>query len=84
MNRKCMYTCALAIILASTFVCIGNLSNTEVSNNIRLADLEALSGCEVSSNASNNQGYCSPLYGSAGDSCTESGDGASVRCSGNF
>lgn len=49
-----------------------------------MQDVEALSGCEVSSDASKNQGYCSPIYNGNGDACTEDGNGGAVRCSGSF
>lgn len=49
-----------------------------------LADIEAIAGCETSSNGSENKGYCSPNYGGSGDSCTTTGDSGAVRCSGNY
>lgn len=47
-------------------------------------EVEALAGCEVSSDGSENKGYCSSNYGGSGDSCTSTGDSGSVRCSGNY
>ena len=47
-------------------------------------DIEALAGCEVSSDASKNTGYCTTVKGSNEDVCANSGSGAEVRCSGNY
>ena len=53
-------------------------------NDITLASVEALAGCETSSDHSNNTGYCSSLVGGGGDACVTQGSGSEPRCSGNY
>lgn len=57
---------------------------TGIRQGNNLIKVEALANCEVSSNASENVGYCAPLLNKSGDSCNQTGDQASVRCSGNI
>ncbi|MDE6143485.1 MAG: hypothetical protein K2F94_05360 [Muribaculaceae bacterium] len=54
------------------------------NHGVTLDEIEATTACEVSSDASKNQGYCSSLYNAPTDACTETGDGGAVRCSGNI
>jgi hypothetical protein len=74
-----------ALVIAG--VAIWNMSlstgNSFASVNLSLSKVEALSGCEVSSTASLNKGYCSKKYGSSGDACVTTGNGSETRCSGN-
>ena len=46
-------------------------------------DVEAIAGCEVSSNSSNNRGSCIREYNGSGDACVENSSSGAVRCSGN-
>jgi hypothetical protein len=49
-----------------------------------LSDIESIASCEVSSNASNNGGYCISNYGNDGDSCVTNSSSGAVRCNGNL
>ncbi len=60
-----------------------NIEGTFV-NAFSLSQVESMAGCEVSSNASENKGYCVPNYGSEGDSCVQKSDSDAVRCSKNL
>ena len=85
MKKKILSIMVLSSMTLSGFI-YASLSKETSSepSQVSLNSIEVLSNCEVSSNASNNKGYCSRNYNSSGDSCTETGDPASVRCSGNF
>ena len=74
---------AIAALAAGGFT----YSATKTGHNhpgMSLDEVEAITACEVSSDASKNQGYCSSLYNAPTDACTSTGDGGSVRCSGNI
>ena len=60
------------------------IGTTSVLQQFSLNSIEVLSTCEVSSNASDNRGYCMKNFNFPGDSCTEDGDNGAVRCSGNI
>lgn len=75
----------LAVILISVVSYnVGYEGIVSVAPSLVLADVESIAGCEISSNHSNNTGYCSGLVGGSGDSCVTSGSGSEPRCSGNF
>jgi hypothetical protein len=46
-------------------------------------DLQAFSGCQVSSDTGKNTGYCVRKYQSNADVCILQSDSDAVRCSGN-
>lgn len=59
-----------------------NISKSETGSKISqviLSEIEALAGCETSSNPSANVGTCSSMVGGGGDVCVAPGS----SCSGN-
>lgn len=74
---------AIAALAAGGFAQSQTTSNKNNSQ-ISLDEIEAMTACEVSSNANQNRGYCAPMYNSSSDACTQTGDPGSVRCSGNM
>ncbi|MDR1371802.1 MAG: hypothetical protein LBJ17_01550 [Dysgonamonadaceae bacterium] len=72
--------------IAVTVVGVLNVSlaqNKIEGTSVSLGSGEALSACEVSSNASDNEGYCERNYEDTADVCTKGGS-SSVCCSGNL
>lgn len=83
MKKIMKFVAVVAIVIVAGYgVCVGQ--KVKILSYCTIDGNEALAGCEVSSNASENKGYCSSNYGGYGDSCTTTGDSGSVRCSGNF
>jgi len=73
---------------AATVVTIMGVLNTglaqrDISSNVSLDTVEALSACEVSENASENNGYCVTKYNSTEKVCVEEGSGTDC-CSGTY
>lgn len=82
--KKIIAFLSASAMIALSSVFIPRKYTTTEFNAIDLNTIEVLSNCEVSSNPADNGGYCSPIYGGAGDACTSTGDPGAVRCSGNF
>ncbi|MCD8044711.1 MAG: NVEALA domain-containing protein [Tannerellaceae bacterium] len=82
MKKFKLLTVLVVFILGGGLTMYQPVDEIDVSS-LLLQDIEALAGCEVSSDSSQNQGYCVRNYGGSGDSCVSNGDGGSVRCSGN-
>ena len=80
--KKLILLVAVVAVAAITYVKASSERN-EFSL-MSLTSVESIAGCEVSSNASENRGYCMKNYNSGGDSCVSSGSGGEVRCSGNY
>lgn len=83
MKRKLIISFAI-VALCSVAVNIFVTSSTAQSGGVDLTNVEALSICEVSSNASQNTGYCTKLAGTNIEVCVERGDPACVRCNGTI
>lgn len=80
--RKITIIAAIAAVASGgVYTSLGN--GTEISE-LTMSNVEAVAGCEVSSNGSENKGYCSSMVGGSGDACTTTGDPGAVRCSGNY
>ncbi len=71
---------ALSSVAFNTFV---NCSATQNAG-VDLANVEALSVCEVSADPALNQGYCTTLKDTNIEVCVTEGNGGSVRCSGTI
>lgn len=82
--NKLFLTLIVASGIMGTVAIVGYENQDAPEITVSLADVESITACEVSSNASANVGYCSPKLNTTGDACTTSGDPSSVRCSGNL
>lgn len=51
---------------------------------LSLDKVEALAGCEISSDPAVNKCYCTKLYGATGYVCVTTGSGSQPRCCGNY
>ncbi|MDR2009051.1 MAG: hypothetical protein LBQ22_01035 [Bacteroidales bacterium] len=74
------------VALTIVAIAISNVSLNKAKNSAHtsLLNIEALSGCEVSSDPSKNTGYCVKKTGSNEDVCVDSSSSGAVRCSGNY
>ena len=85
MKKFILTVCAIvALGVLSMFFCGSRFGKAGVNQFFGLTEVEALAACEVSSNASENVGYCSPILRGNGDACVQLGAPESVRCSGNL
>ena len=83
MKKKLMGFAVVAMSVATYHVASVS-SDSPVMASMTLDEAEAVAGCEVSSNASLNKGYCVPKFNSSGDACVTNSDSGAVRCSGDI
>lgn len=73
--------------IVATIAIIAAVKVTSDNGNVvkitSMANMEAIAGCETSSDAGQNVGYCVPKVG-GGDACVTQSDNDAVRCSGNY
>jgi hypothetical protein len=81
--KKYVYSMVALIIVVIT-ICNMSLSKTKSFTYTSILDIEAVSGCEVDSDASKNKGYCIKKYKSTEDVCVSESCSGAVRCSGNY
>ena len=83
MKKKLFYIACAGCCAAISIFSLKTESDTLFAD-FTLQEVEAIAGCETSSDPSNNKGYCVSNYGSPGDSCVSNSDSDAVRCSGNI
>lgn len=83
MKKNGIICLSVLAIMFGSFLMASIPSSSKKANTV-LDNIEAISACEVSSVGGENVGYCSRMLGGHGDVCTETGDQAAVRCSGNI
>ena len=86
MNKKKIFSfiAFFCLIVVAVFNIQLELNENSVVQVLKLNSIEALSGCEVSSQPSDNNGFCVQVYGGSGDACvTSAWTDPWVPCSGN-
>lgn len=84
MKKKYYYLFVIVAILFLSVYQMTKSSDSEiVVSNILINDIEAVAGCETSSDKDQNTGYCEPKQGELDDACVKNGT-STVRCSGNY
>lgn len=77
----------LGIILMVICFVSYNMSSMEDNvfvSGLSLSSIDALAACEVSSEPSDNGGYCVKEYNGSNDVCVSQSSHETVRCSGNI
>lgn len=77
----------IAVIAIAAIAIFSYVKASECNRTLSILDMdkvEAIAGCEVSSDHSKNLGYCVKKYGTNEDVCTSDGPGSATRCSGNY
>lgn len=75
----------LAVVTVAAAIALFNYeSDAKEHFVLTLDNVEAHANCEVSPNPSENKGYCQYKFGTKIGVCTDTGDPASPRCSGNI
>jgi hypothetical protein len=78
------YLIILVLIIAGIAIYNVRLNDAEISVNLSMVNIEAIAGCEASSDASKNKGYCVKKYNSTEDVCVGESESGAVRCCGNY
>lgn len=82
--KKALFVVAIiALSVVNYFKTTANVTDS-LNEEFNLSQVEAIAGCEVSSDPAQNKGYCVPNFGSEGDSCVQKSDSDAVRCSKNI
>lgn len=71
MKEKLIAVFVIIVIIAGCNMFM--LGQKKILFSMPLAGVEALAGCEVSANPSENTGYCTPILGGSGYACITSG-----------
>lgn len=77
----------IVVVAIAAIAIFSYVKASECNRTLSILDMdkvEAIAGCEVSSDHSKNTGYCVTLHGTNIDVCTSDGPGNATRCSGNY
>lgn len=83
MKKKYYLFAIVAISFLSVYQITKSSESETVVSNMLVSDIDAVAGCETSSDKDQNTGYCEEKEGELDDACVKKGT-STVRCSGNY